>query len=122
MNAQQLSWAYLIREGCIYKEFNFWSGTYDCMPTKTKKCLEDIKKNGIDWEKSNEPSDGWQQEFTDTFSDPATVATLEGILVSNSGKKYKWGCRFSEPRDVFEIMAEFYKLQSIEEIIVELLK
>jgi len=122
MNAQELSWAYLIREGCVYKDFNYYSGTYECMPKKTRECLEDIREHGINWAKSGEPSDGYQTEFVDTFSEPAHISTLEGTLVSNSGKKYKWGCLFNEPRNVFEIIAEFHKITSIDEIAAELLK
>lgn len=119
MNAQELSWAYLIREGCVYKDFCYWSGNYKEMPVKTTQCLEDIREHGINWKKSGEPSDGCQSEFVDTFSEPAHISTLEGTLVSNSGKKYKWGCLFNEPRNVFEIMAEFHKITSIDEIAAE---
>lgn len=122
MNAQELSWGYLIREGCVYKDFSYWSGTYDDMPKKTNDCLKDIKANGINWEKSGEPSDGYRSEFTDTFHDPMNVATLEGTLVTNSGKKYKWGCLFKEPRNVFEIIAEYHNLKSVDEIVEALLE
>jgi len=111
--AKHVAWAYLIKHGCVFKEWEYYSGRYQPKPNVTKKCLKEMLLCGIDWNKTMEPDDTFQCEFTDTFNDAINVDVIEGTLVLQSGQKYEWGCKFDAPRNVFEIVAEFHELDDI---------
>ena len=118
MKAEELAWAYLIREGVVYnKEWSYYAGAFEAMPKKTRECLRGIKEHGIDWSKTREPSDGEEHTFNGTFAEPSYTTVLYGTLVLNNGKQYKWGSKFEQPRNVFEVVAEFYNLQDLNTIV-----
>ncbi len=122
MDADSLAWAYLLREGCVYNKWEFYGGRYDEMPRKTAECLKGIGEVGIDWNKTEGPRDNMESEFQDTFSDPVYVKTMTGILVLRDGRKFKWGCNWEEPRNVFEVVAAFAYVGSAEEVAYNRLK
>jgi len=109
MKVKKLAWAYLIKHGTTAK----WSyygghfGDYGDTDSKTLKALRDISRAGIDWEKTKEPTDGYESAFTDTFNDATNVITLEGTIFTKEGKKYHFATEWEEPRNVFAMFAEF---------------
>jgi hypothetical protein len=59
---------------------------------KTKEALDEITLHGIDYEKSSQLEDDVTYEFDSTFDPPRRVNVVLGLLVTNSGKEYFWGC------------------------------
>lgn len=113
MKTKKLMWAYLLKYGTT-AEWSFYGGGYtvyeDSARAKDLKVLREISRDGVDWDKTQEPSDGYESSFTDTFHDAVNVITLEGTIVTNKGKKFKFGSEWEEPRNVFEMVAELSEL------------
>lgn len=112
-NAKNLAWAYLIKYGYVCDDWNYYGGRYELVRGETEKCLNDMLSNGIDWKKTDEPKDDRESEFMDTFSEPLTVDVLYGEIVLLNGHKYKWGCKFERPGNIFQIVEEFYKIGDV---------
>lgn len=112
-NAKHLAWAYVIKYGCVYKEWDYYGGRYQPDPGKTEACIKEMLVNGIDWDKTQEPKDTYESEFQDTFSDSIMVDVMDGVLVLQNGSKYHWGSRFERPVNVFQVVAEFMKLGDV---------
>ena len=113
MKTKKLMWAYLLKHGTT-AEFSFYGGGFDvydtCQRDKDLKILREISRDGVDWKKTQEPRDGNEWAFTDTFHDSEMVATLEGTIVTNKGKKYDWATEWKNPRNVFHMFAELSEL------------
>ena len=121
-NAKHLAWAYLIKHGCVTSEWNYYGGRYEPELGQTEKCINEMLKSGIDWDKTNEPTDDRESEFMDTFNDPVYVDVLHGELFLQNGKKYMWGCKFERPGNVFQVVEEFMKLDSVGNVAKEKLE
>lgn len=128
MNAQELSWAYLIMVGSVTKlkwnspEWCTYSSDYTYSEEKTNECLGVIIEHGIDFQKSGEPSDGFRSAFNGTFAEASKaseVITLEGKLFLKNGDSYNWACKFDEPKSVFKVLEMFYNINSINQIVKE---
>lgn len=112
-SAKHLAWAYLIKHGYVCKEWNYYGGRYELDRGRTVACINEMLKVGIDWDKTIEPKDDRESEFMDTFSEPMHVDVMYGTLVLQNGSKYNWGCKFNKPTNVFEVVEEFFELDSI---------
>jgi hypothetical protein len=121
-NAKHLAWAYVIKHGYVAADWNYYGGRYEIKRGETEKCINEMLKNGIDWDKTKEPKDDHESEFTDTFHEPIYVDVMYGELVLQNGKTYKWGCKFERPGNVFQVVEEFMKLDSVGNVAKEKLK
>jgi hypothetical protein len=113
MNVKKLMWAYLIKHGTT-KPFSYYGSGYTMHEDHERNThldvLRKISREGVDWEKTREPRDGMESQFTDTFNEPDDVTVLAGTLVTKTGKKYHFGSNWDGPRNVFEMFAELSEL------------
>ena len=120
MNAKELMWAYLLSNGYANTSWNQYGGRFEINKKDTKKCFDDIFKNGIDWSKTNEPHDDNKADFNGTFAETESYTkTLSGTLYTKSGNKWIWKCIFDDAKNIFEIVAALHNIKSVESVIAE---
>lgn len=100
-------WAHMIERGHLTTgRWSYYGGDWEYPPDNNyrqidaneKKFREDVKKIGVDWEKTKEPESSIESAFTDTFHDADSVETLLGTIVLKNGKEYMIGVGNSEIR------------------------
>ncbi len=72
------------------------------------------QKNVVTWskklvsigKKTKGVHDNFDMEFCGTFEDPMKVTFLEGTLVTNNGKEWKWYLSYSEPIKILELIKD----------------
>lgn len=99
-------WAYMLENGVITDgNWSYYGGHYEYLHNDWRKAdqakkalLENVKKIGIDWDKTKEPQSFGERAFTDTFHDSDDVETLLGTVYLKDGSSYLIGCNDAELR------------------------
>jgi len=97
-------WAYMIENGVLTDgNWSYYGGHYEYLhndwrksDAAMKKLREDVKKYGVDWEKTIQPQTFSERAFTDTFHDSDDVETLLGTVYLKDGSNYLIGCNDSD--------------------------
>lgn len=100
MDSIKFVWAYMIENGFVtVGEWDYYGGSwyaadgYDwrARDANMNKLRADVKKIGIDWDKTETPQSTDEVGFTDTESPGSKAETLIGNLVLKNGKQYLIG-------------------------------
>lgn len=99
-------WAHMIERGHLTNgEWSYYGGDWEYPPgnyheidAREKKFKEDVKKIGVNWEKTREPQSSIESAFIDTFHEADRVEALLGTIVLKNGKEYMVGVGNSEIR------------------------
>jgi len=106
-NAEKLLWMYMVQHGHIGAKWSFYGGCYDNpVGADNTNLLANIKRYGVDWDKTQSVRDRYESEFTDTFHDPNNVQVLEGTIYLNNGKHYDIGSTDALP-DIMNAMNSY---------------
>lgn len=119
MNSKQFAWLYLVMNGYAGQKPSFYGGS-DLVDGRAKniKCgswdsspiresyMKEISTIGVNWEKTNAPSNEMYDIFTDTFHDPKSKEFITGELVLNNGLCQTWYSEALEVTNVFDMMAK----------------
>ena len=125
MNSTQFAWLYLIENGhanverSYYGGYTAWDGKVSKygwndrpvgvdrkeIPKTRGRCLDEILKHGVDWNKTKAPESDSVSLFTDTFNDPEKKETLVGYLYLKDGSVQRWEADALKVSNVFEMMA-----------------
>jgi hypothetical protein len=131
MNAKYFAWFYLIEKGAAGSRYSYYGGM-DLQDERLKEffkghCftpqernevyLNEIRTIGIDWDKTDAPSNGSHSVFQGTFCDAGTSEHIEGTLVLKDGLKQTWVAEALQVNNVFKLMAD---TRSFEERMIEL--
>jgi len=120
LKAKHFAWIYLLKTGGVGK-WSFYSG-YNFDKNITQKAYHDILTHGINWKKTEAPTDSFEDTFEGTFCDATSTGVMDGVLRINNGEQYKFACTFA-PDDIFEIMESIHGIETIEAFVAkELLK
>lgn len=98
----KIIWAYMLENGHITNgEWNHYGGCWDRPPgpgfnwksidATEKEFRKKVKKIGVNWSKTKEPTSSMESAFTDSFHPSDDVETLLGVIVLNDGSEYMIG-------------------------------
>lgn len=92
MNAKQILWKFLINNGEVITNFNYYGNTVGYEETNTWRHIseQDDFLDYIDWEKTEDVKDGLMDKFEGTFRENPPVSVLEGVLVTQRGGELSW--------------------------------
>lgn len=135
MDAKRFAWLYLIEQGqggckhsyyggyemrpAVAERFNDRnSSSWDIMSKINAGYIEDIKKVGVNWDKTEAPRSDDIGIFDGTFAENnRSKEIIFGTLVLNDGSEQEWSADAIEIDNVFEMMADvansqnrFYKI------------
>lgn len=106
-NAEKLLWMYMVQHGHIGAKWNFYGGYYEgSVDANNTNLLANIKRHGVDWDKTKSVRDRRELVFTDTFHDPDNVQVMVGTLWLNDGKHYDIGSTDALP-DIMNAMNSY---------------
>ena len=105
-NTLKFVWAHMIERGHLTTgEWSYYAGDwehpegdYENIDAANKQFREDVKKIGVDWNKTNLPESSTESAFTDTFNEVDHVEALIGSIVLKNGKEYLIGVGNSKIR------------------------
>ena len=103
-NGDKLMWKYMFDNGGIITSRSYYGTITDCSLTDT--CRAAMLKYGIDWDKTKPVEDDANYEFAGTFADSQRVTFLEGVLVTNDGKKWKWYYEFDDFPNILDLIKD----------------
>lgn len=106
-NADKFAWKFLVDNGNVVGDWEYYGGCYNTYPKKTKECRSKIKTVGIDWNKTHPATDSMRSSFNGTFADTTFVKVMMGTLVLNDGSTWEWATSDIEPYDIIRAMAEY---------------
>lgn len=119
MNSKQFAWLYLVTNGYAGQTPSFYGGSqladdrakkikcssWDHSPIR-ESYMKEISTIGVNWEKTDAPSNQSYNMFTDTFHSPESREFIEGELVLNNGLRQTWYTEALEVTNVFDMMAK----------------
>ena len=118
LKAKHFAWVYLLKEGGV-GEWSFYGSSWDFDKQLTNLAYRDILAHGIDWNKTKAPTDSYESSFIGTDCEETDKhQTMEGVLVTGNGVKYKFGCTF-ESGNIFKVMESVIEFDSVEVFGVE---
>ncbi len=126
MEAKKFAWIYLIEHGDAGRSYygglnlkdqrvaHLHSSSWrsDSASKIKEFYLDEIKKIGVNWNKTLEPRNNEISLFTDTFHDSERKEIIEGELVLNNGLTQSWFADKLEISNVFEMMAAVTEFQT----------
>ena len=121
MKAKQYAWVHLITNGKMNQRPSYYGGwdpidkrihSFSSKEEKNMKenFLADIKKYGVNWDKTDDVQSEMYSEFEGTFCDPSSKTYLEGWIALRNGRKEFWCAPNIDASDIFkqmEKMSEF---------------
>jgi len=122
LKAKHFACIYLLKTGGIGK-WKYYGGMFEYDKDATNVAYHDILEHGVNWTKTNAPTDSYDSSFAGTFADGSNdTNTMEGTIYTLNGHKYLFDCTF-EADNIFEVMEEISGIESVEQFIAkELLK
>lgn len=117
LTAKQFAWCYLFLYGHVDAEWSFYGGHYNMDSKKTFEALKAIKRDGIDWDKTEEPRSTTESTFEGTFDNNSYTEVMEGTIVTLEGTEIDFSCE-SDLSEVWSLMADLQG-KTIESILNE---
>lgn len=120
MDSKQFAWMYLIEHGTAGGKPSYYGGVeikdkqaktikgdyFKVHENIKKEYLKEIKRVGVDWQKTAAPVNDSLNMFTGTFSEPEKREYIWGELVLNNRTVQTWSVDALEVTNVFDMMAE----------------
>jgi len=117
MKAKQFAWTHVISKGKMNMRPAYYGGweMVEKIPTgryddpkqqeKQKQFLDDIKKYGVNWDKTDNIQSETYSEFAGTFAESQDSSVyLEGWITLKNGAKAFWCAENIDASDVFGMM------------------
>lgn len=120
MKAKQYAWVHVLTNGKINRRPSYFGGWQHIDSTKDRNVtfynmsrfekeeveqfLKDIKKYGVNWDKTDDIQSETYSKFAGTFCDSIDTTYLEGWMTLNNGSKAFWCSDNVDASDVFSVM------------------
>ena len=104
-NVEKLMWKYLLDIGMVATDRSKWGVAHSY--EDSEECRKVVKDIGIDWEKTNGVTDDCDTQMQDTNREPLYVNNLNGVLVTNDGRKWDWHVEYETPFNVLQLVKDF---------------
>lgn len=126
MKAKQFAWTHVITHGKMNMRPSYYGGWehIEKHPARgldarqlrqkheaeNKQFLDDLKKYGVDWVKTDDIQSETYSKFLGTFCDAADYSYIQGWITLNNGTKAFWCSENIDASDVFGQMEKMTEL------------